>query len=218
MASSLTLSALSTATRKRKQSEELASVAVKREKWSGAQTDAIKDDDDSDWSDCSSTLSDNRVADRYYSDAGPATPDALAQHLANLQHVSYAIPAHAISTSAGQSNGTLFDRPNPLVAWKPRQRTVHAHQEPYHQRQTTGRFYTQDSSIGKTRPSFFSSNPNVRAQVILMMETTLGKEHHEMIVVKHALIAASHVSDTSKVPSSRSAILGALVRGAGFTP
>lgn len=118
MASSSTLSALSTATRKRKQSEESASVAVKREKPSGAHTDAIEDDDDSDWLDCSSTPSNTRVANGRYSavPAGPATPDALVQRLASLQHLSYAVSAHAVPAQSDQTNGSLFDRPNPLVA------------------------------------------------------------------------------------------------------
>lgn len=175
MAPSPTPSALSTETCKRKQNEEFAPFAAKQGGKTGAHTVAIYDDDNSGQLDRLPTPSEIRVADGFINKvpAGPTTPDALAQQLAGLQHLSNATPA-----PTGQTNGNYFDRPNPLVAWKPRPKTVHALQEHYHQHQTTGRFYTQDPPIGQSRPSFFASNPNVKAQVILTMETNLGKEYH----------------------------------------
>jgi len=61
--------------------------------------------------------------------------------------------------------------------WEPRSSPVNPQDALHQQRQKKGRFYTQDSYAGRPLPSFFSRQTAVN-QVVLMMETTLGKEYH----------------------------------------
>ena len=107
----------------------------------------------------------------------PQTPAALAQHLAKLKHSGKSQQSALSSSSAGQTKGGLFDRPSPLVVWKPLSKAILPQHALHRQRQKRGRFYTKDSSLSKSHASFFQNLPRV-CQVILMMETTLGMEHH----------------------------------------
>ena len=107
----------------------------------------------------------------------PQTPAALAQHLAKLKHSGKSQQSAPSSSSAGETEGGLFDRPSPLVVWKPRSKAVLPQHALYQQRKKRGRFYTKDTSLGQARASFFQNISNM-CQVILMMETTLGMEHH----------------------------------------
>jgi len=87
----------------------------------------------------------------------------------------------AASAPAGQTQGGLYDRPSALTEWqwKPLLEKVDAQQafRDHQQRHTTARFYTEDSGLG-TRTFFIEQHRPRRANVVLMMETTLGVEYH----------------------------------------
>jgi len=65
------------------------------------------------------------------------------------------------------------------MAWKLRSKPIHVREVSHQQQQTTGRFYTKDSSLGQSHLYLFNSKSRTTMdQIILMMETTLGMEHH----------------------------------------
>lgn len=64
------------------------------------------------------------------------------------------------------------------MEWKLLPKPVRARAAPHQQQHTTNRFYTPDTRLGQARAKFFEDKPEVKAKIILMMETNLAAEHH----------------------------------------